>query len=236
MIAPLAAAGPSGSLYRVARRPDAWAWPPWSYAGEDGTFGNRFDDPAGEYRVLYASSQRAGAFVETLARYRTDPAIVAEYEEIATDPEDADRHPTIPPGLVPSDWCASRMIGTAKHDGPFADIGQANSLTHLRAALASRLVHYGLDDLDAGDLRRRAPHALTQEISRYVFERGVTEDGERLLGIRYLSRLGDDIENWAIFEGSDPYDRLSDEISPDDPDLLAALQTLDVVMADRNSA
>ena len=180
--------------------------------------------------MLYASSQRVGAFLETLARYRTDPAIVAEYEEIAHDPEDADRYPTIPPGLVPADWCASRMIGTAKHDGPFADIGQSSSLADLRAALASRLVHYGLDDLDAGDLRRRAPRAFTQEISRYVFERGVTEDGERLLGIRYLSRLGDEIENWAIFEGSEPYDRLSRR-SAATTRTCSALQTLDLVMA-----
>jgi hypothetical protein len=78
MTSALAAAGPSGNLYRVSRGADAWAWPAWAYAGEDGTFGNRFDDPAGEYRVLYASSPRVGAFLETLARYRTDPAIVAE--------------------------------------------------------------------------------------------------------------------------------------------------------------
>jgi hypothetical protein len=235
MIPPLVAARSNGSFYRVARRPDAWAWPPWSYAGEDGTFGNRFDDPDGEYRVLYASSQRLGALIETLARYRTDPAIVSVYEEIATEPEDADRHPTIPPGVVPRDWCSSRMIGSARHDGPFADIGRSSSLTHLRAALASQLVHYGLDDLDAGELRRRAPRAFTQDISRYVFERGVTEEGERLVGIRYLSRLGDEIENWAIFEGTEPHGQLSEEIAPDDPDLLAALRALDLVMAEPNS-
>ncbi len=42
-----------------------------------------------------------------------------------------------------------------------------------------------------------------------MFERGVTTEGEPLLGIRYLSRLGDDIEKWAIFEGTEPYDRRS---------------------------
>jgi hypothetical protein len=232
----LAAARPGGNLHRVGRGADAWAWPPWAYAGEDHTFGNRFDDPAGEYRVLYASSPRLGAFLETLVRYRTDPAIVAEYEEIAIEPEDDDRYPTIAPGLVPAGWCSSRTIGTARHDGPFADIGHSGSLAELRAALASRLVHYDLDDLDGGDLRRRAPRAFTQEISRYVFERGVSEEGERLLGIRYLSRLGDDIENWAIFEGTDPYNKVSEEITRDDPDLVEALRTLDLVMAERSSA
>jgi hypothetical protein len=232
----LAAARPSGNLHRVSRGADPWAWPPWAYAGEDGTVGKRFADPAREYRVLYASSPRLGAFVETLARYRTDPAIVAQYEEIEIEPEDSDRYPTIAPGVVPADWCSSRTIGRAKHDGPFADIGHWSSLAELRSALASRLVHYGLDDLDAGDVRRRVPRAFTQEISRYVFERGVTEEGERLLGIRYLSRLGDDIENWAIFEGTEPYDKVSSEIAPGDPDLVEALRTLDLVMAERSSA
>jgi hypothetical protein len=230
MTPPLSPARPGGQLHRIGRAPDAWAWPPWAYAGEDGTFGNRFDDPAGEYRVLYASSQRVGTFLETLARYRTDPAIVAAYEEITSEEEDADQYPTIPPGVVPASWRATRSIGRARHDGPFADIGQSSSVAHLRAALAGRVVHYGLEDLDAGDLRRRAPRAFTQEISRYVFERGVAEEGEPLLGIRYLSRLGDDIENWAIFEGSEPYQKVSEEINRDDPDLLAALGTLDLVM------
>ena len=133
--------------------------------------------------------------------------------------------------MVPAHWSASRRIGAARHDGPFADIGQSSSLAHLRAALASQIVHYGLEDLDEGELRRRAPRAFTQEISRYVFERGVANDGERLLGIRYLSRLGDDIENWAVFEGSEPYDRASEEISREAPDLLLALETLGLVMA-----
>ena len=230
MTSPLAAARPRGLLHRVGRAPDAWAWPPWVYAGEDGTFGNRFDDPAGEDRVLYTSSPRVGAFLETLARYRTDPALVAAFQEIASDEED-DASPTIPPGVVPANWCESRRVGAARHDGPFADMGHSRSLAHLRAALASRLVHYGLEDLDGGELRRRAPRAFTQEISRYVFERGVAEDGERLLGIRYLSRLGDDIENWAIFEGSEPCDKVSEEIGRDDPDLALALEMLGLVMA-----
>ncbi len=58
MTPPLTAARPGGPLHRVGRAPDAWSWPPWSYAGEDGRFGNRFDDPAGAYRVLYASPSR----------------------------------------------------------------------------------------------------------------------------------------------------------------------------------
>jgi hypothetical protein len=47
MTPPLATTRPEGPIYRVGRQWDAWAWPDWSYAHEDGTFGNRYDDPRG---------------------------------------------------------------------------------------------------------------------------------------------------------------------------------------------
>lgn len=227
MTSPLAATAPVGSIFRVGRRPDAWSWPPWQYAGDDGMFGNRYDDPAGEYRVLYASSQRIGAFLETLARFRVDPAVAAALAQIAGDPQDA-KYPTIAAGVVPRDWLVQRRAGTARHPGPFADVAHSDSLAHLRTVFAARLVHYDLDDLDAGDLRRRTPRGFTQEVSRYVFEHGRDVGGEQLVGIRYGSRLGDELENWAIFEGSEPLDTACQDIADDDPDLLAALGKYDL--------
>lgn len=55
-----------GRLFRVGKGPDPWAFLDWAQAGEDGTFGNRWDDPKSSYRVLYACSQRVGALIETL--------------------------------------------------------------------------------------------------------------------------------------------------------------------------
>jgi len=52
--------------------------PDWASAGPNGTFGNRFDDPDATYRVLYASSQKLGCFLETLAPFRLDPKVMAE--------------------------------------------------------------------------------------------------------------------------------------------------------------
>jgi hypothetical protein len=68
---------PEGPLYRIARPPDPWMFPDWAHAGRDGTFGNRWDDANGVYRVLYASNSRLGALVEVLARFRPDPHVVA---------------------------------------------------------------------------------------------------------------------------------------------------------------
>jgi hypothetical protein len=72
----------SGVIYRLGRKPDPWSPPDWASAGPDATFGNRFDDPDATYRVLYASSQRLGCFVETLARFRVDPKLLAELAQI----------------------------------------------------------------------------------------------------------------------------------------------------------
>jgi hypothetical protein len=215
---------PDGPLHRVGRKPDAWALAPWTYAGPDNTFGNRYDDPEGEYRVLYAAGQRRGAFLETLARFRADQHLIAELAEIDDDPA----YPTIEAATVPSEWLQTRCAGAARADSlPFVDISHSRSLALLRHELASRLVHYGLDDLDAGDIRKRTPRALTQEVSRYVFERP-----EAFAGIRYLSRLGDELTNWGIFEGSELDAILEDNeaIEPDDPDFVSALETLHLTL------
>ena len=222
----LQVARPAGLLYRVGRVPDAWALAPWTYAGADNTFGSRFDDPEGEYRIRHAAGQKRRAFLETLARFRADPQLLAQLAEIDDDPE----YPTAPPSTVPSEWLHTRCVGIAQADSLlFVDISHSQSLAHLRHHLAHRLVHFGLDDLDAGDIRKRTPRALTQEVSRYVFERP-----EAFAGIRYLSRLGDDLANWAIFEGSELDQVIEDNetIEPDDPDLVVALHTLNLTLAD----
>ena len=59
---------PAAPVFRLARAPDPWTWPDWSQASLGGTFGNRWDDPEGAYRVLYASSTRFGAPVSVSQR------------------------------------------------------------------------------------------------------------------------------------------------------------------------
>jgi hypothetical protein len=208
-------------VYRLGREPDPWEWPDWSYASPDGTFGNRFDDPEGQYRVLYASAERVTTFRECLARFRPDPAIVAA--EIVDNDDDENSPRTLPAGRVALSWLQNRRIGTGRLIGEFCDVGHSASIVHLRAAFAARLSEYGLDDLDAGEVRLRVPRAFTQEISRYIFEQ--TDEGRpAYAGIRYGSRLGDELTNWAIFEPNEPVDCEQEEIEPDDPDLVHVLE------------
>lgn len=218
-------------VYRLGRAPDAWEWPDWSYVNADGTFGNRYDDPEGQYRVLYASTEREATFRESLARFRADPAVVAAQISTAGD-EDAPL--SIPAGFVPAAWLSRRRIGSAELIGTFCDVGHADSLAHLREHLAPRLLHYGMDDLDAGDIRTRAPRRLTQEVSRHVFLQTSTSGEPAFAGIRYGSRLGDNLSNWAIFEPNQPFVLESAaEIDADDADLRVTLDAYDLVLQGR---
>lgn len=119
--------------------------------------------------------------------------------------------------------------GEATVEGRFVDVGDTASLATLRAALAASAIHHGLDEIDAAAIRLRAPRAFTQHVSRYVYEQGTCA------GIRYRSRLGDDLLNWAIFEpapeGPSPLAATaSAEPDADDPDLRAALELLGLTL------
>ena len=180
-------------VYRLGREPDPWKWPDWSYASPDGTFGNRFDDPEGQYRVLYASAERETTFRECLARFRPDPAIVAA--EIAENDDDENSPRTLPAGRVALTWLQNRRIETARLIGEFCDIGHSASIVHLRAGLAARLSDYGLDDLDAGDIRLRSREALPKR----------SADARALLGRIVRGRLDNRVRDRIIAEtGGNP--------------------------------
>src|SRR5262249_56020041 len=95
---------PPGRVTRIGRRPNPWAWPPWEAQHSDATFGNRWDDPEGIYRVLYAATQLRGADVEVVPRFRPDPVVVAELGKI-DGAEDQHRI-----GIVPAEWLTTRAI------------------------------------------------------------------------------------------------------------------------------
>jgi hypothetical protein len=206
---------PRISSIESGRRPDAWQPPDWSRAGADGTFGNRFDDPHGYYRVLYAASQKLACFLETLARFRKDLSLLAELQQITGE----DDFP--PPGTVPKDWCASRVMGIASAYGSFADVYGAEWIAYFRRNLAQQCLQFGFRDLDAALLQRDSPRHITQLASLVVF-------GLVYAGIYYRSRYGHNLENWALFEPFHILNSKSEPIFRHDPDLLEALRILDL--------
>jgi hypothetical protein len=199
-------------IYRFGRSPDPWQPLDWALAGPDGTFGNRFDDPQGVFRVLYASSQRVGCFLETLARFRLDVKLLAELQEIEGDDD------FFPLATVPSEWLEKRVMGSAAAVGRYSDLYSSAWIGHLRSALASDLLALGIEDLDAATLHLRAPRRLTQRAARLAFASGFD-------GVYYRSRFGHDVMNWALFEPFPLEPEAVEEIGPDDPDLQTALST-----------
>ena len=64
---------PRAVLHRLGRLPNPLDWPPIDRLGA-----NRFDDPARQFRVLYAARQRTACFAETLALFRPSLELLAE--------------------------------------------------------------------------------------------------------------------------------------------------------------
>ena len=229
MTSELETVAPTGPVFRLARGPNPWTWPDWSQVGPDGTFGNRWDDPAGTYRVLYASSTLFGALIETLSPFRPDLDVVAGLRGIAGDDE------PVAAGTIPREWLEQRLMGVAEIVGTYADIGAAGSLSLLRVRLADRGVHYGLSDIDAAAIRLLAPRGFTQEVSRLVYEYRI-EGVEPFAGVRYHSRFDDGTSNWAIFEPTSDTPPLSPSAGgrpnqADEPDAIRAAAVLGLRIA-----
>jgi len=119
------------SAISIARGTSAWTVPDWAYAKEDGAFGNGFDGPMGAYRVLFASSQRLGCFIETLARFHIDVAVVAELALMENGNDDF-----IAFGTVRRAWLTGRSIGTANVPTSMPRVqipsGTSNQIRNLR--------------------------------------------------------------------------------------------------------
>jgi hypothetical protein len=138
-------------------------------------------------------------------------SLYAELKEIAGEDD------FVPPGIVPREWFHKRLIGSANAHGEFADIGASDWIAKLRYTLAPLLITLGITDFDASVLQRSGPRLLTQHVSAFVYDEGLD-------GIRYLSKYGHDIENWALFEPANLSDQLANDIERNDPGLLAAFR------------
>src|SRR5215211_1438906 len=109
-------------LFRVARGIEPFTAPDWAYAHNDGMFGNRFDDPSAgistppenRFRAIYCASSRAGAFGETLARFRVSLPVLEALSSIDDEESVADALTgAVDPlalrrGLVKAEWRLAR--------------------------------------------------------------------------------------------------------------------------------
>ena len=114
--------------------------------------------------MLYASSQRLGCYLETLARFRVDLTLYAELSEIEGEDD------FTPLGHVPLAWARPRMLGSAEHDGKYADLCGSDWIGLLRRDLAADCLALGIAELDASVLQGSTARALTQRAARLVFQ------------------------------------------------------------------
>ncbi len=213
-----------GEVFRVGFAPEPWNWSPWEYA----PFSGRWDDPEpGGYRVLYVGSTPYACYVEVLAQFRPDPDVALEIAALSHDSRDV-RFPTTAGGTVPLSWATPRRLGSAQLRGSYVDVQHANTIAALRPRFLSLARRLGFRDFDGGAIRVPEPRALTQAVSRFLWEH--THDD----GVHFESRFGNRLTIYAVFEraatshaGLERSALLSaerDEAVPvDSPDFLGAL-------------
>lgn len=212
-------ASTDSEVFRLGYGQDAWSWPPWQYTGK-----GRWDSPDDSYRVLYASTARLAPFMETLASLQPEPALEAQLLLIDVGVDESWR-----PGRVPADWLDRRSLGCAfVRGGKFAHLGHSKSLAFLKRAFRTVLSVFDAGRLDAGDLRdsSESDRRLTQRLSQLVHACRDGNDQPEFNGIYYESRLGDEFDNWAVFEPFVVQDRRSEAVPVDDSDFREAVRRL----------
>ncbi|MBF4636261.1 RES domain-containing protein [Agreia pratensis] len=206
------------TLYRVARKDD-----PFRFSEIDAldaelpNVGNRFDVVGGG--VLYASTERIGAYKETLATYR--PAASSARYRTAS-------HMAV--GSLPAEWRDRRRLASfGLTDAlPFLDVESDATLTFLTQELAATLDSLNLSNLDSAQVR--GPNrVLTRAIAQWAYT-AVGEDDEALYsGIRFSSRFQSHA-CWAVFEGVTFGRKITETIDKTDASLQAAAQAFNIVV------
>lgn len=175
--------------------------------------GNRFDSPLGTFRVRYFGTTKDACSGETLARFRPDPAVVAEIGREWTGLGFMEI------GSVPADWRQRRLAVQVRFPQgfPFLDIEAAGTRQVLRKELAPTLAYYEHDDLDVPLVRGR-DRRITW-ISQWAYDQAHDDGTPKFAGIRYLSRLNTQWECWAVYEDIELEEIVREPISLNDPDL-----------------
>jgi len=187
-------------VFRVGYQPDPWKWTPREYA----PFTGRWDDPLQQYRALYVGTSAFACYVEVLAPFRPDPAVVAEMAGITDDPF-TPQYPTLPAGVVPASWCSPRLLGRAQLSGKYVDIQHADSIAHLRPVFIARALAEGLVDFDGAVIRASERRPLTEAISRHLY----SSVDPAVDGIAFDSRHGNAWGSMRSSSGREPVTRKS---------------------------
>jgi RES domain len=201
---------PVDPLYRIAWTSDSTQFPPLEYVGD-----GRFDDPEGEYRVIYASVSSVGAYVETLQDFRPPLNLVSKIRDL--------------PGMVDRTWHSPRWMGCLRilSDQRFLDARRLETNDFFRRELAEDLLCANLESFDVSLPGREHRH-LTQKVSRWAYDNGYK-------GIVFRSQFREEFTSWAIFEGTAlTQGAPSRPIKESDSDFVEALNRMQLLLASQN--
>jgi hypothetical protein len=167
-------------IFRCFRGTDPLMLPPWDRLRQS-TRG-RWDDTGDEYRVLYCSSTKVGAFVEVLQDLRPDASTRAILDDIEGD----DDRPEQSPVSVVADVLRNRRVSALLADQPeqrIVDVLAGASRSHIESA-------FGIGPTKIGDyigydrsLSRASSRLLFDENQRGLAAPSAEHDGSHTLAI-----------------------------------------------------
>ncbi len=180
------------SLYRVSFTENSLALTPREIVQEKPL--NRFDDPKQEYRVLYASTSRPGAMVETLQDLRPSLAALNALQRVMQNDigyaVSESKHSS-----VSDPWILQRYSGIIVSERPLklVDLSDQRTITALREPLADVALRRGMTDISAASFMG-SDRQFTTAVSRVLFEMA-----ERYDGVYFQSALGAPYTNVGFF-------------------------------------
>lgn len=194
-----AAKYPTRGLWRVQRDGFATSQTTLPVRIDDSipNLGNRFDSYYGNFSTSYFGTSLSACFAETISVFRPNPNLT---KLVANEWQDRGWSR---PGIVPSQWRESRVAVRMGVDEArsFVDIDHHSTLATLNSdrKLLTALARCDISEIDLGTVAgndRRPTRLIADHIHN------MTDDDGRphWSGIRYLSRLGEGWECWAVFE------------------------------------
>lgn len=184
------------------------------------SWSNRFDDPDKSFRTLYCAKNRLTAFRETLADFRPNAKVRADYRDKFGE--------DLPASKITPAWRRERVLagGVIRVlQNELVDVDNPTLRQQFEKTYADLLVRHGMDHLDIAQIRSKE-RPITQAVTRFVAGRGSA-------GVVYGSNL-DNQPCAALFEararldsvpGSDP-----EPLTASHPDLVAVCKEFDLLI------
>lgn len=208
----LAVAAVPAMLWRVHARRHGPLNPRVPDGVPDTTWG-RFDVPA--WATVYGAHTRRGAFLETLAYARPDPALTEDLGDLFDSTERvqsvAEQWAAVgighmPPGTISTGWREDRQISqldlSAMSSASIVDLSVSDTIGALRGSARQWLpdghpLRQNPSRLDLSDLTG-SDRTLTCALAWWL-ARQTLADGSIPAGIRYVSRHGTDLTAYALW-------------------------------------